>query len=83
MALTLRPSNLGHGVYGDQTDYGIYCGEWNIGRIYETRTGPKDMGCFWAMHAPSKPDDTRISNRVASLEIAKAEFAASWQAWKA
>jgi hypothetical protein len=26
MALTLRPSNLGHGVYAEQADYGIYCG---------------------------------------------------------
>ena len=24
----------------DNIDYGVFCGEWCIGRIYETRTGP-------------------------------------------
>ena len=45
MALKLRPTGLGHGVYKDNVDYGVFCGEWCIGRIYETRTGP-----FAAMH---------------------------------
>ena len=40
MALKLRPTGLGHGVYKDNVDYGVFCGEWCIGRIYETRTGP-------------------------------------------
>jgi hypothetical protein len=38
MPLKMRPTGLGHGVYKDVPDYGIYCGEWCIGRIYETRT---------------------------------------------
>jgi hypothetical protein len=37
----------------------------------------------WALHAPSKPGTLRISNQVATLEIAKAEFEATWKAWKA
>ena len=41
MALKMRPTGLGHGVYKDDPDYGIFCGEWCIGRIYQTRTGPK------------------------------------------
>jgi len=36
-------------------DYNIYCGEWCIGRIYETRAGPADLRWFWALHAPTKP----------------------------
>ena len=40
MALKMRPTGLGHGVYKDVPDYGVFCGEWCIGRIYQTRTGP-------------------------------------------
>jgi hypothetical protein len=54
-------------------------GEWCIGRIYENRGGPEDMRWFWALHAPSKPGTLRISNQVATLEAAKAEFEASWK----
>jgi len=32
---------------------------------------------------PSKPENLRTDNRVATLEAAKAEFEASWDAWKA
>ena len=33
--------------------------------------------------APSGPERLRISNQVATLEMAKAEFEASWKQWKA
>ena len=56
MPLKLRPTGLGHGV---NVDYGVFCGEWCIGRIYETRTGPEPLRWFWALHAPSKPVDMR------------------------
>ena len=36
MPLKMRPTGLGHGVYKDNVDYGVFCGEWCIGRIYET-----------------------------------------------
>jgi hypothetical protein len=41
------------------------------------------MPWFWALHSPSKPGTLRISNQVATLETAKAEFEASWKQWKA
>jgi hypothetical protein len=41
MPLTIRPPGLGHGVYKDAIDYSIFAGEWNIGRIYEVRGGPR------------------------------------------
>ena len=81
MPLTMRPTGLGHGVYKDDIDYSVFCGEWCIGRIYENRSGPEDMRWFWALHSPSKPGTLRISNRVATLEVAKAEFEASWKRW--
>ncbi len=83
MPLKLRPTGLGHGVYEDNVDYGVFCSEWCIGRIYETRTGPADLRWFWALHAPSKPGSMRTSNQVATLDEAKAEFEASWKQWKA
>ena len=67
MPLKPRPTGLGHGVYKDNVDYGVFCGEWCIGRIYETRTGPADLRWFWALHAPGGRETLRASNRVATL----------------
>jgi hypothetical protein len=83
MALKMRPTGLGHGVYKDVPDYGVFCGEWCIGRIYETRTGPESLRWFWALHVPSKPGTLRTDNRTATLDEAKAEFEASWRQCKA
>jgi hypothetical protein len=50
------------------------------GRIYETRGGPDDLRWFWSMTVNGPM--TR-SDRVATLEEAKAQFQKSWEAWKA
>jgi hypothetical protein len=61
----MRPTGLGHGVYKDDPDYyGVFCGEWCIGRIYRNHSGPEDIRF---LHAPSKPGDMRTSNQVATL----------------
>ena len=83
MPLKMRPSGLGSEIDKDPADYLIFCGEWNIGRIYEIRGGPDHLRWFWALHFPSKPENLRTDNRVATLEAAKAEFEASWKQWKA
>ena len=83
MALTMRPAGLSSGIDQDREDYTVFCGEWNIGRIYEVRGCPEHLRWFWALHFPSKPENLRTDNRVATLEAAKAEFEASWEAWKA
>ena len=57
MPLKMRPTGLGHGVYKDNVDYGVFSGEWCIGRIYETRTGPESLRWFWALHLPNKPPE--------------------------
>jgi hypothetical protein len=79
----MSPTGLGHGVYKDDVDYGVFCGEWCIGRIYQMRTGPADLRWFWALYAPSKPGALRTDNRTATLDEAKAEFETSWKQWKA
>jgi hypothetical protein len=40
---------------------------------------PESLRWFWALYAPSKPGSMRISNQVATLDEAKAEFEASWK----
>ena len=37
--LKLRPTGLGSGIDKDRPDYTVYTGEWEVGRIYETRGG--------------------------------------------
>ena len=80
MPLTLRPTGLGSGIDKDRTDYTIVTGEWEVGRIYETRRGPDNLRWFWSMTVNGPM--TR-SDRVATLEEAKAQFQKSWDAWKA
>jgi hypothetical protein len=46
-------------------------GEWEIGRIYETRGGPDSLRWFWSVNANGPM--TR-SDRVATLEEAKASL---------
>ena len=41
MPLKLRPTGLGSGIDKDRPDYSVYTGEWDVGRIYETRGGPE------------------------------------------
>jgi hypothetical protein len=59
MPLTMRPTGLGSGIDKDRADYSVFCGEWNIGRIYEVRGGPEHLRWFWALHFPSKPENLR------------------------
>jgi hypothetical protein len=44
MPLKLRPSGLGSGIDKDRPDYTVFTGEWEIGRIYQTRGGPHSQG---------------------------------------
>ena len=49
MSLKLRPTGLGSGLDKDRPDYTVYCGEWDVGRIYETRGRPESLRWFWSM----------------------------------
>ena len=63
MTLKMRPIGLGHGVYKDNVDDSVFCGEWSIGRIYEIRSGPEELRWFWALHFPGRPENLRTDNR--------------------
>ena len=80
MALKLRPTGLGCRDRQGSADYTVSCGEWAVGRIYERRGGPDHLRWFWSMTVTGPM--TR-SDRVATLEEAKAQFQNSWDAWKA
>ena len=41
MPLKLRPTGLGSGIDKERADYTVYSGGWDVGRIYETRGGPR------------------------------------------
>jgi hypothetical protein len=51
MPLKLRPTGLGSGIDKERPDYTIVTGEWEIGRIYQTRGGPDSLRWFWSMNA--------------------------------
>jgi hypothetical protein len=75
MPLKMRPTGLGSGIDKDRADYTVFTGEC----IYETRGGPDNLRWFWSMTVNGPM--TR-SDRVATLEEAKAQFQKSWDAWK-
>jgi hypothetical protein len=60
MALTMRPTGLSSGFYKDSIDYGVFSGEWCIGRIYEHR------GRAPVMLAPARPalEDATVESRI-------------------
>jgi hypothetical protein len=68
---------VGSGIDKDRPDYTVYCGEWNVGRIYETRGGPDSLRWFWSLTVNGPM--TR-SDRMATLEEAKAQFQKNWDA---
>ena len=71
MALKLRPTGLGSGIDKDRPDYTVVTGEWEVGRIYETRGGPDNLRWFWSMTVNGPM--TR-SDRVATLEEPRRSF---------
>ena len=80
MPLTLRPTGLGAMIDKDRPDYTIYSGEWAIGRIYDTRGGPDRLRWFWSFTVTCPMTH---SDRVSTLEGAKAQFETAWQQWLA
>jgi uncharacterized protein (DUF736 family) len=70
MPLKLRPTGLGAGIDKDRPDYTVFTGEWEIGRIYQTRGGPDNLRWFWSLTVNGPM--TR-SDRVATLEEANSE----------
>ena len=43
------PPGVGSGIDKDRSDYTIYSGGSDVGRIYETRGRPQSLRGFWSM----------------------------------
>ena len=80
MALKLRPTDLGSGIDKDRPDCSVYSGEWEVGRIYQTRGGPDSLRWFWSLTINGP---TTRADCVATFDEAKAKFQKCWDAWKA
>jgi hypothetical protein len=86
VALTLRRTRLETSpVYAHLKDYCVFEDGNMVGRIYELRPPtPPGAAWFWSIlvHGPGRRR-VETDNRAATFEEAKAEFAASWEAFKA
>jgi hypothetical protein len=86
MALTLRPTRLDTSpVYAHLKDYLVFEEGTAIGRIYEQRRpAPPDGAWTWSIFAlgPGR-GHVKTDGRAATLEEAKDQFAANWEALKA
>ena len=80
MPLKLRPTDLGSGIDKDRPDCSVYSGEWEVGRIYQTRGGPDSLRWFWSLTINGP---TTRADCVATFDEAKAKFQKCWDAWKA
>jgi len=49
MALKLRASGFSAAIDKDRPDFTVYCGEWEVGRIYQIRGGPDNLRWFWSL----------------------------------
>jgi hypothetical protein len=78
LSSSARPASVPGSTRTDRTTPST-AAEWDVGRIYETRGGPDNLRWFWSMTVNGPM--TR-SDRVATLEEAKAQFQKSWDAWK-
>ena len=80
MPLKLRPTDLGSGIDKDRPGCSVYSGEWEVGRIYQTRGGPDSLRWFWSLTINGP---TTRADCVATFDEAKAKFQKCWDAWKA
>jgi hypothetical protein len=76
MSLTLRPSGLSSGIDKDRPDYIVCSGQWDIGRIYQTRGGSGNnlhIEYRWA------PRDTAVMRAQAAELVSLKPELRSWQ----
>jgi hypothetical protein len=80
MPLKLRPTGLGSGLYKDRPDCTVVTGEWEVGRIYETRGGP-EKSALVLVDDRQRSDDAlgpRDDSRRGQGAVQN-----NWDAWKA
>lgn len=84
MPLVMRRTDLQSPVYRDEPDFVVLSGGLVVGRIYRIHAGPQHGRWFWTVSGVhAAPAVMRLSDRVDTLEAAKAELAANWRKWLA
>src|SRR3979490_3205959 len=79
--LILRRANVSRkGGFWDETDYDVFDGDRDVGRIYQVNDFPGRESWFWGV-------SFQITHRKSygysdSLDAAKAAFRAEYEAWK-
>ena len=64
MPLTMRPTGVESPVDKIRQDFTIFSGRWEMGRIYEDRSGPLNLRWFWSLHGiVGKPLAMRTDGR--------------------
>jgi hypothetical protein len=61
MTLKLRPTGLSSGIDKDRPDYIVCTGGWDIGRIYQTRGGPREYALVLVADDQRSRDASRPS----------------------
>jgi hypothetical protein len=61
---------LYHGIDKERPDCTVYCGEWAIGRIYETRGGPDHLRWFWSLMSLAARTPTCRASTVVAWPLA-------------
>jgi hypothetical protein len=82
MTLTLRPTRLSRDP--DRNDWSIHEDGQEIGRLYEDPTATRpEIAWFWSITVMG-PARRRVKTdgRAPTLEEAKADFAAAWEAFQ-
>jgi hypothetical protein len=86
MALTLRPTGLQcPPAFQHLEDYSVYEDGTEIGRMYEAHAPARpDLAWLWSITVmgPAR-HKVRTDGRAPTLEEAKADFQAAWNAFKA
>ena len=77
------PRAVALGIDQDRADYTVSAASGISAASMKSEANSEHLRWFWALHFPSKPESLRTDNRVATLEAAKAEFEASWEARRA
>jgi len=79
VALKLRPTGLGSGIDKDRPDYTVYCGSWNVGRIYETRRSRQSaLVLVVHLHWSDGRGEREMATCIGIIRYADARFSMSW-----
>jgi hypothetical protein len=70
-ACRAKAFTIGSGIDKDRSNCTVYCGEWEVGRIYQTRGDPDNLRWFWSLTVNGP---TTRADRVATLEEVKTQF---------